>query len=128
MDQALLVGPDIEVGRDAVAVLDASGLKPVVALMAMFPEYSDWRFVIASPALDQEKPLKAHIQVAKALRGEFVSRLPITMVLPTKDPFIRDLRKVFRFKIKVGQQTLGRLGGQTIGGRFLNDAFVLRVA
>lgn len=124
MDQAVLVGPDIEAGRDAVAQLDETGLNPTVAMLAMFPEYSDWRFVLSSPALDQERLLKAHEQVAKALRGEFAYRLPITMVLPTKDPFIRALRKIFSKTKNVDGM---RLGGQMIGNRFLDSGYVYRI-
>jgi len=124
MDQATLVGPDIDIGRDAVAALDAAGLKPVVAMMAAFPEYGDWRLVLSSPALDQNRLLKAQEQVAEVLRGDFVYRLPVVMVLPTKDPFVRDLRKIFG---KAKDVTGMRLGGQTIGNRFIDNAYVYRI-
>ena len=124
MDQTLLVGPDIEIGRDAVAALDEAGLKPVVCLMAAFPEYGDWRLVLSSPALDQTRSLKAHQQVAAVLGGEFIPRLPVVMIFPTKDPFIRELRKSYgRFKNINGM----RLGGQTIGNRFVDGAYVYRI-
>jgi hypothetical protein len=124
MDQALLVGPDIEIGHDAVAALDAAGLKPVVAMMAVFPEYGDWRLVLSSPDLDQARSLKAHEQVAGVLRGDFIPRLPTVMLFPTKDPFIRDLRKRYG---KVKNITGLRLGGQTFGNRFLDAAYVYRI-
>jgi hypothetical protein len=127
MDQATLVGPDIDIGRDALAALDAAGIKPNVALLAVFPEYGDWRLVLSSPALNQTRLLKAHEQVAAILRGDFVYRLPVIMILPTKDPFIRELRRIFRTRIKVGPQTIVRLGGQTIGNRFIDNAYVYRV-
>jgi hypothetical protein len=46
------------------------------------------------------------------------------MVLPTKDPFIRELRKMFG---KAKDVTGMRLGGQTIGNRFIDNAYVYRV-
>ena len=124
MGQALLVGPDLDVGRDAIAVLDEAGIDPAVALLAAFPEYSDWRFVLASPALDQKNLLRAHEQVAKAFRGEFVSRMPVTMVLRMKEPFVRALRRSFSKAKNVEGM---RLGGQTIGDRFVDSAYVYRI-
>jgi hypothetical protein len=124
MDQATLVGPDVEIGLDALAALDAAGIQPVVGLLAVFPEYGDWRLVLSSPSLDQNHLLKAHEQVSKILRGDFVYRLPIVMILPVRDPFIRELRKIFgKTKSVKGM----RLGGQMIGNRFLDDAYVYRI-
>ena len=105
-------------------MLDEAGLDPAIALLAAFPEYSDWRFVIASPALDQKNLLRAHERVAKAFHGEFVSRLPVTMILRMKDPFVRELRKSFS---KVKNVEGMRLGGQTIGDRFIDSAYVYRI-
>ena len=124
MDQATLVGPDIDIGRDALAALDAAGIKSTVALLAVFPEYGDWRLVVSAPALDQKHLLKAHEQVSAILRGDFVYRLPTVMILPTKDPFVRELRKIFG---KAKNVTGMRLGGQTIGNRFVDNAYVYRI-
>lgn len=124
MDQAILVGPDIEIGREALDALDIAGIKPVVALMAALPEYGDWRFLLSAPTLDQDHLLKAHQQVSAILRGHFIYRLPITMILPLKDPFIRQLRKTFG---KAKDVTGMRLGGQMIGNRFVDNAYVYRI-
>jgi hypothetical protein len=124
MDQATLVSPDIEIGFDALESLDAAGVQRIVALLAVLPEYGDWRLILSSPSLDQDHLLKAHQQVAKILRGRFVERLPMVMILPTKDPFIRELRKRFG---KAEDVTGMRLGGQTIGNRFIDDAYVYQI-
>jgi hypothetical protein len=124
MDQTTLVGPDVTVGSQALAALDAAKIKHIVALLAVFPEYSDWRLVISSPSLDQTHLLRAYEQVTEALQGRFVYTLPPIMVLPMKDPFIRELRKVFG---KTKSLTGMRLGGQQIGNRFVSDAYVYRI-
>ncbi|MBS1820487.1 MAG: hypothetical protein JST61_00685 [Acidobacteria bacterium] len=125
MDQATLVNPDVSAGAQALAVLDKAGFKHLVALLAIFPEYEDWRMVISSPSLNQTQQLKAYEQVAEALQGRFVYTLPTIMVLPTKDPFIRELRSIFgRSKEVIGM----RLGGQRIGNRFLSNAYVYRIS
>lgn len=124
MDQEILVSPYIEAARDAVAALEAAGIKRVVALLAVFPEYGDWRLVLSSPSLDQTQLLKAHEQVTEVLRGDFVYRLPIIMVLPDKDLLIRGLRKTFR-RVRVGGFI--HLGGQAIGNRFISDAYIINL-
>jgi hypothetical protein len=124
MDQATLVGPDVAAGREALAVLEQGGIRQIVALFMLSPEYGDWRFVLSSPSLDQTHLLKAHEKVYELLKGRFIDSLPLLMVLPTKDPFIRELRKIFgKAKSVAGM----RLGGQTIGNRFIDNAYVYRI-
>jgi hypothetical protein len=124
MDQATLVSPDILAGSQALQVLDAAEIKPVVALLMISSEYEDWRLVLSSPSLDQTHLLRAYDKVAEALAGQFVHRLPPILVLPTRDPFIRELRRLFgKTKDVAGM----RLGGQTIGNRFVSSAYVYRV-
>src|SRR5690348_7785057 len=125
MDQTTLVSPDVNAGSEAVAALDAAHIKQIVALLAVFPEYGDWRMIISSPSLDQTRQLKAYEQVTEALKGRFIYTLPTIMVLPTKDPFIRELRDIFgKTKSVAGM----RLGGQRIGNRFVSDAYVYRIS
>jgi hypothetical protein len=124
MDQATLVSPDVNAGSQALAELDAAGIKPVAALLMVSPEYGDWRLVLSSPSLDQAHQLKAYEKVAEVLGGRFVYRLPPILILPTKDPFIRELRKIFG---KAKDVTGMRLGGQTIGNRFVDNAYVYRI-
>jgi hypothetical protein len=124
MDQATLVSPDINAGGQALAELDAAGVKPVAALLMVSPEYGDWRLVLSSPSLDQAHQLKAYEKVAEILAGRFVYRLPPILILPTKDPFIRELRRIFGKTKDVNGM---RLGGQTIGNRFIDNAYIYRV-
>jgi hypothetical protein len=124
MDQATLVSPDIYLGSQALAALDDAEIRPNVALLMVTPEYDDWRLVLSSPSLDQTHQLKAYEKVSEILHGRFVSALPPILVLPTKDPFIRELRRIFgKAKGVMGM----RLGGQTIGNRFISNAFVYRI-
>ena len=52
-----------------------------------------------------------------------IDRSQITVVSP-KNPVIRDLRRLFGKTAPVEGM---RLGGQTIGDRFVEDAYVYRV-
>jgi hypothetical protein len=124
MDQATLVGPDVNAGSEAIAALDAAKIKTVVALLMVSPEYGDWRLVLSAPSLDQAHQLKAYERVAEILHGRSVYNLPPILVLPTKDPFIRELRRIFgKTKSVMGM----RLGGQVIGNRFVDNAYVYRI-
>jgi hypothetical protein len=128
MDQTTLVGPDLNTGLEIVSVLEEAHIKQITALFALFPEYSDWRLVLSSPSLDQNHSLKAGKKVHEILQGKFDYGLPLLMILPTKDSFIRDLRKSLG-NVKTGSFIRrGRpiwFGGQTIGKRYVTDAFVI---
>lgn len=128
MDQATLVGPDLSAGREIVSVLEGAQIKEITALFALFPEYSDWRLVLSSPSLDQNHTLKAGIKVHEILHRKFNYSLPLLMILPTKDSFIRDLRKSLGNVrdgcfIRRGGQIY--VGGQTFGKRYVTDAFII---
>ncbi len=125
MDQATLVGPDINVGNEVLAALDAGGLKRITALLAVFPEYGDWRLVLSSPSLDAMNRLDATEKIYGILKGRFTHLLPPLMLFTTKDSFIRELHKIFGKTANVEGM---RLGGQMIGGRFIEAAYVYRIA
>jgi hypothetical protein len=128
MDQTTLVGPDLSAGREIVSALEDAQIKQIIALFALFPEYSDWRLVLSSPSLDQNHSLKAGQKVHEILHGKFDYSLPLLMILPTKDSFIRDLRKSLG-NIKAGSlmRRGGQIhvGGQTLGKRYVTDAFII---
>jgi hypothetical protein len=124
MDKATLVGLDIEAGLRVVSVLERAGIKVKVALWMTTPEYEDGRLVIAASSLDQVHPLKAYERVAEILQGEFYYSVPSILILRMKDPFVRALRHIFGMTSSVDGM---RLGGQTIGNRFITDAYVYKI-
>jgi len=138
MDQATLVGPDLSFGREIVSILEDAQIKPVTALYALFPEYSDWRLVLSSPSLDQNQSLKAGMKVHRTLHGKFDEPLPLLMILPEKDPFIRSLKSILSGKTKFGNVTIFaknlkapgtgtiRLSDAKIGNRLVSEAIVFR--
>lgn len=124
MVKASLVGLDIEAGFRVVSLLETAGITVKVALWMATPEYEEGRLVIASPSLDQAHPLRAYGKVAEILHGEFAHSRPALLILRMKDPFIQKLRQMFGKTTSVEGM---RLGGQTIGDRFVLDAFVYRI-
>jgi hypothetical protein len=124
MDQATLVNFDVDAGARVLGALDEAQIKVVVALLMVSSDYDDWRLVLSSPSLDQTHLLKAYEKVAEILQTQFSQLLPPILILPTKDPFVKELRRLFGKASNVNGM---RLGGQTIGNRFVANAYVYRI-
>lgn len=126
MDKVALVSLDIESGRQVVDALDRDGKDPNVALWAKLPEYEDWRLVIASDRLSQSGSLSAYSQINETMKkaGIPTYKRPTISVRPMDKPFIKALRRIFG---KTGDTDGMRLGGQTFGDQYLEDAFVYRI-
>ena len=126
MDNVALVSFDIQNGQEVIDALDQDGKNPNVALWAKLPEYEDWRLVIASDHLSQSGSLYGYRQINDAMdkAGISVRRRPKISLRPMNKPFIKALRNVFAR----AADTYGmRLGGQTFGDQYLEDAFVYRI-
>ncbi len=126
MAPTALVNFDIENGEKALAALDGDGKSPQVALWAKLPDYETWRLVLASDRLDQTSQLTGYTQINEALEkaGIPIHRQPSVLLRPMNNPMIEELRRVFA----VAKDTYGmRLGGQTFGDKYIEDAFVYRI-
>jgi hypothetical protein len=127
MGQALLVSVDLDRGSEILRILDEAGLRVSVALWALLEEYNDWRLLLASRRLDAASQLEGYGLVNDALRaaGFSVEDKPSIVILPMADPTVRTLRRLFgRAKTVEGM----RLGGQQIGKRWVEDAYVYRIS
>lgn len=127
MDKTALVSLDIERGKQIVHALDGAKVKISVALWAYLSEYEDWRLVISGRPLDSLDPQYAYRRVNDSLRsaGLTPDKTPPILILSMNDSFIRALRQIFG-KTKSAEGM--RLGGQMIGDRFLEDAYVYRIS
>jgi len=127
MGQALLVNVDLEAGAEILRIMDRAGVKVSVAAWIVFDEYGDWRLLLSSRQLDAAGPGKASGLVFDALvAADFpVEKTPTILILPTTDPTVRALRRIFgKAKTVEGM----RLGGQMIGKRWGEDAYVYRIS
>jgi len=127
MDKATMVSIDIDRGSELLQILDRAKLRVYVALWVFLSEYEDWRLVIAGPQFDTRDPRDAYrlIHESLAAAGFTPQKTPPILILPTSDPFIRKLRRLFgKTKSVEGM----RLGGQMIGDRFVQDAYVYQVS
>jgi hypothetical protein len=126
MDKAALVTIDLAKGTEWLKALDDSDLGISVALWVYLTEYENWRFALSSRRLDEVQASKAYGLVHDAFEraGITLRQTPSLLILPMKDPFIRELRRIFgKAKSVEGM----RLGGQMIGDRFVEDALVYRI-
>ena len=126
MDQAVLVNMEIQQGGEILRILDEAGLRISVALWALLGEYALWRLVLASRRFESGA-LKGHTLTNEALRaaGFPLESKPPVLILPMSDPFIKALRGYFGKTRSVEGM---RLGGQKIGNRWVEDAYVYRIS
>jgi len=127
MDKAAMVSLDISRGGELLDALERAKLKVGVALWMYSSEYEDWRLVLSSrrfDSLDRRDAYRLlHETVAPA--GFTPEKTPPILILPMTDPSIRELRRLFG----KGKSVEGmRLGGQMIGDRFVQDAYVYRIS
>ena len=127
MDKTALVGFEVEKGSRILQLLDEAGLQVKVALWAFLGEYEEWRLVLSSSKFDHGSLRDAYGLLHKALdaAGFPLEQTPTVVILRTSDPFVKTLRKIFgKAKSVEGM----RLGGQTIGNRYLDDAYAYRIS
>ena len=126
MDKTALVTVDAALGEEVLGALDAAGIAVSVALWMYLDEYGDWRLFLASRRFDELGIREAYGELLGSLHkaGLTPERMPTVTILPMTDPLIRSLRRIFgKTKSVVGM----RLGGQMIGDRFVEDAYVYRI-
>jgi hypothetical protein len=82
--------------------------------------------VIASEKLDQDSPMAGYGVIVDVLRAAEIpiQKRPTILLLPMRSPFIRDLRGIFATTTDVYGM---RLGGQTFGDKYIEEAFVYRI-
>ena len=127
MAEKVLVEADLGKSEKIVSALEEAGIHVALALWAVFPEYDDWRLVLASRSLDSLSLGEAYLRVNRILKeaGITVWETPTIFIMKTTDPFVRALRKVFG---KAKSVTGMRLGGQSWGGRLVEDAYAYKIA
>jgi hypothetical protein len=127
MDKTALVGFEVDRGAKILDILDTAGLRVKVAMWAFLGEYDEWRLVLSSPKFDDGSLQDAYGLLHEALNAaDFPLELtPTVVIMRSSDPFIKALRKLFG---KARSAEGMRLGGQTLGNRYLDDAYVYRIS
>jgi len=85
------------------------------------------RLVLSARRFDAVGVTKAYRLIHESLdAAEFPPwKTPIIVIFPTRDPLVRDMRRRFAKAKSVEGM---RLGGQMIGDRFIEDAYVYRIS
>jgi hypothetical protein len=127
MDKAALVNIDVQRGAEILDALEGANVRVGVALWAYLSEYEDWRLVVSARRFDAMDLRDAYGLIHDRLEeaGVTLEKTPPVMILPMSDPFIRELRRIFGKARSVDGM---RLGGQMIGDRFVQDAYVYRIS
>jgi hypothetical protein len=122
-----MVSLDIDRGSELLDALERANLKVGVALWTYLSEYEDWRLVVSARQFDSLDLRDAYrlLHDSLAAAGFTPKNTPPIMILPMADPFIKELRRLFgKTKTVEGM----RLGGQMIGDRFVQDAYIYRIS
>jgi hypothetical protein len=127
MAKVSLVGPDIESGEAMIEAVEKSRIKIAAALWVLFDEYSDWRLVLSSPSFQALGGQGSYLALRKAAEDAGIpfEKIPPVMTMRTTEPFIKALRNVFA---KTSSVMGMRLGGQSIGDRYVEDAYVYKIS
>jgi hypothetical protein len=127
MDKTVLVSIDLEKGSELLQVLDRAGVRVQVALWAHLAEYQDWRLILSTRKFDSLGIREGYRLLYESLAsGGFADANTLAiMILPMADPFIKGLRAIFGKAKSVDGM---RLGGQLIGDRFVEEAYVYRIS
>ena len=125
MATAALVDAEMNLGRELISSLQQAGFPVNAALWLYFPEASEWRFLIATPMVDQKGPLATYREVQRALKSFVPSEIPlrrITVVGP-QDELVQALRSAIRTGAGCGI----RITNNTINNFFVEDAYIYRL-
>jgi len=126
MAKKILVDADLRLGEKILGLLDASKFPISVAIWILTEQDGEWKLVIGTPLYEKAGPLEAYGQLINALRRDNPESRDFDDVrlMSNREPFIRDLRRLFGKTASVHGM---RLGGHHIGGMWLDDAVVYRI-
>lgn len=127
MDKPTLVEADKEAGEALLKKLDEINFDVKAALWFYLSEHSEWRLILASPAVDREGPKKAYEKVQSHLQGIGQSRdlslQNISLVSPNDN-----LIKILRSAVKTGPGISHiRFTRNVINNVFIEDAYIYRI-
>jgi len=127
MDKTALVEKNLEDGRRLLEALDEADFQVSAAMWLYVAEDEEWRFMVASPLVDQRgtKASYAFIQdvLARLSPPSGISLKQVSVVSPKQD-----LIKLFRVAVRTGPDISGiRFTGNTINNVFIEDAYIYRV-
>lgn len=125
MDTKILVDKYINDGKALLKSLDSKKF-PVNAAMWFYDENSDsWKYVISSPKVDEEGPLKVYQDIQSYLGNKSdISLKDISVVSPNNN-----LMLMLKKAINTGKTAISgiRFSNNTINNYFIEDAYIYRM-
>jgi len=127
MDKTILVEKNIEEGRRLLVALDSADFGALAALWSYVTEDEEWRFMVASPVIDEKGPKESYALIQETLArlspASDISLKQISVVSPT-----HNLVKLLRVAIRTGPGISGiRFTGNTVNNVFIEDAYIYRM-
>ncbi len=125
MAKTLLLGPDLDLGKRFIELLDAAEFPVTVACWLRCEEQfgEAWELVLGSQLYDTLGPKQAYRRLIDALPPIKASEFQIRL-LGNRHPLVKGLRKAFG---KAGSVEEMRLGGQGFGGVWIDDGYAYRI-
>jgi hypothetical protein len=118
-----LVDSDIEIGRRILATLTRASIPVTISLWAFVSELQEWRFIVATPLIDNKGPLAAYSDVNKALQKEgLFDDVPLRNIF-LKSPNDRVLKLLEKESRSVLHEDF-RVVNAPIAGSFVEDAYI----
>ena len=100
------------------------------AFWLYYPESEEWRLVIATPLVDEKGPLDTYSQLQEVLQRSLLEIQPADLyllniaVISPSDPLV----KAFRGAMRISEWSpYVRFTGSTLGGKYVEDAYVYRL-
>ncbi len=111
---------------EILGLLDAAKFPITVAMWLFERERDEWTLIVATPLYDQLGAHKAYLRLIEILSVDgpvALSDLPIRLE-SARRPMIKALRKMFGKATPVSGM---RLGHQSVGGVWIDDAYIYRI-
>lgn len=126
MDNATLVGPDVEAGKQLVRALDAASLDVKAAFWLYLEEAEEWRLYIATPLVKELGPREVYIRVLKVLKENKISSIDLSeiSVIDPSDGLVTVLS--FAFKTGPGITDINVVGN-AVNGLYVRAAHIYRM-
>ena len=126
MVKTSLVSSDLEFGNATLAALDAAHFPVTVAFWQYSEDDGDWTLVLGTPLYEKFGAKEAYLRLIAALSTKkpiALSELPLRLE-GNRSPLIKGLRKLFGKAASVEGM---RLGGHSVGGVWVDDAYIYRI-
>ena len=121
MNQATLVGPDIEGGREFLELLEQSKVAVTVALWQSSELPGNWSLVLATPLVDQIGLKETYRRILNAL-SKARPRPPVDLlnvsILAPEGRFMKDLRRELRHKRNLA------IHGRAVGDHVIDNGYI----